>query len=78
MQFIDLSSEPFARERKRILPFWNWKKGTFAFLDSGHGRLTSDQNLHCILTIRRGEVVWDTHGLSTEDWKQAGPYSNFK
>ena len=54
------------------------EKGTFAFLDSGHGRLTSDRNLHCILTIRRGEVVWDTHGLSTEDWKQAGPYSNFK
>ena len=54
------------------------EKGKFAFLDSGHGRLTADQNLHCILTIRRGEVVWDTNGLSTEDWKQAGPYSNFK
>lgn len=54
------------------------QKGKFAFLDSGHGKLTTDRALRCVLTVRNGEVVWDTEGLSLEDWKAAGPYSNFK
>jgi dihydroorotase len=52
--------------------------GKFGFLDSGHGKLTSDKALRCVLTVRNGEVVWDTDGLSLTDWRQAGPYSNFK
>lgn len=52
--------------------------GKFAFLDSGRGKLTGDKRLRCILTVRNGEVVWDTEGLSLDDWRHAGPYSNFK
>ena len=54
------------------------RKGQFAFLDSGHGKLTSDREIRCILTVRNGDVVWDTQGLSLTDWKSTGSYSNFK
>ena len=54
------------------------QKGKFGFLDSGHARLTGDKKLRCVLTVRGGEVVWDTEGLSLTDWRHAGPYSNFK
>jgi dihydroorotase len=54
------------------------KKGKFGFLDSGHGKLVGDKKLRCVLTVRNGEVVWDTEGLSLTDWTKAGPYSNFK
>jgi dihydroorotase len=54
------------------------ERGSFAFLDSGHGKLTGTQRLRCGLTIRAGKVVWDADGISAEDWKGAGPYSNFK
>jgi dihydroorotase len=54
------------------------RKGRFGLIDSGHARLDSDRELRCILTIREGKVVWDTEGLSLTDWKNAGPYSNFK
>ncbi|MCP5116006.1 MAG: amidohydrolase/deacetylase family metallohydrolase [bacterium] len=52
--------------------------GRFAFLDSGRGKLTADKRLRSVLTVRNGEVVWDTEGLSLDDWSHAGPYSNFK
>jgi dihydroorotase len=54
------------------------RKGRFGFLDSGRARLTTDRELRCILTMREGKIVWDTEGLSLTDWKNAGPYSNFK
>lgn len=54
------------------------RKGSFGFVDSGHARMPADRELRCVLTIRDGEVVWDTEGLSLTDWKKAGPYSNFK
>ncbi len=54
------------------------QKGSFGFLDSGHGKLIGDRNLRCVLTVRNGQVVWDTEGLSLTDWIKAGPYSNFK
>ena len=54
------------------------QKGKFGFLDSGHGKLIGDKKLSCVLTVRNGEVVWDTEGLSLTEWKHAGPYSNFK
>jgi dihydroorotase len=53
-------------------------RGRFAYLDSGRGKLTGDKRLRCVLTVRAGRVVWDTEGLSLEDWRHAGPYSNFK
>jgi dihydroorotase len=54
------------------------RKGRFPLLDSGHGKLTADKEVRCVLTVRNGDVVWDTEGLSLTDWKEAGPYSNFK
>jgi dihydroorotase len=54
------------------------RKGHFAFLDSGHGKLTTDRELRCVLTVRNGKIVWDSEGLSLTDWEDAGPYSNFK
>src|SRR5713101_1420886 len=54
------------------------QKGKFGFLDSGHGKLLGDKKLRCVLTVRNGDVVWDTEGLSLTDWMKAGPYSNFK
>jgi dihydroorotase len=54
------------------------RKGRFAFLDSGHAKLTTDGELRCVLTVRNGKIVWDTEGLSLADWQSAGPYSNFK
>jgi dihydroorotase len=54
------------------------ERGSFAFLDSGHGKLTGTQRLRCALTFRAGKVVWDADGLAAGDWKETGPYSNFK
>jgi dihydroorotase len=54
------------------------RSGKVALLDSGHGKLTTDRELRCVLTVRKGEIVWDTEGLSLTDWRNAGPYSNFK
>jgi dihydroorotase len=54
------------------------EQGRFAYLDSGHGKLTADKRIRCVLTVRDGKVVWDTEGLSLTDWREAGPYSNFK
>ncbi|HUQ92516.1 MAG TPA: amidohydrolase/deacetylase family metallohydrolase [Bryobacteraceae bacterium] len=54
------------------------ERGKFAFLDSGHGKLTADKRLRCAFTLRDGRIVWDEDGLSTTDISQAGPYSNFK
>jgi dihydroorotase len=59
------------------------RQGRFGFLDSGHGKLIGDKKLFCVLTVRDGEVVWDTAGLTQPDWKTAGPpsepyYSNYK
>ena len=54
------------------------RKGQFAFLDSGHAKLTTDKEIRCVLTVRNGDVVWDTAGLSLTDWREVGPYSNFK
>jgi dihydroorotase len=52
--------------------------GKFGYLDSGHGKLIGDRKLVCVLTVRNGQVVWDTEGLSLPDASRAGSYSNFK
>ncbi len=53
-------------------------RGQFAFLDSGHGKLTADRRIRCVLTVRAGKVVWDSEGLAATDVSRAGAYSNFK
>jgi len=40
--------------------------------------LIGDRKLVCVLTVRNGQVVWDTEGLSLPDAVRAGPYTNFK
>lgn len=54
------------------------RTGAFAFLDSGHAKLTAGKELRCVLTVRNGAVVWDSEGLSLTHWRDAGPYSNYK
>jgi dihydroorotase len=54
------------------------QSGKFGYLDSGHGKLIGDRKLVCVLTVRNGQVAWDTEGLSLPDATRAGPYSNFK
>jgi dihydroorotase len=54
------------------------QKGAFGFVDSGLARMNGDRKLRCALTVRAGRVVWDADGLSSTDWQQAGPYSNFR
>jgi dihydroorotase len=54
------------------------ERGQFAFLDAGHGKLSGDLNLRCVLTVRAGKVVWDPDGLFAAEYSTTGPYSNFK
>jgi dihydroorotase len=54
------------------------ERGSFAFVDSGLAKHTGTQRLRCALTIRNGRVVWDADGLAAADWRETGPYSNFK
>ncbi|MEO7652967.1 MAG: amidohydrolase/deacetylase family metallohydrolase, partial [Bryobacteraceae bacterium] len=54
------------------------QRGRFAFLDVGREKLIGDKNLRALVTIRAGKVLWDSEGLSVEEWKYAGPYSNYK
>jgi predicted amidohydrolase len=54
------------------------RKGPAAYLDSSHAKLTANTELRCVITIVGGVVAWDSEGLSLTNWKDAGPYSNFK
>jgi len=50
------------------------EEGEFGFVDSGHARLRGTRRLHCVLTIRAGQALWDPEGLATVDWEAAGKY----
>ena len=52
--------------------------GRFGFLDASQARLRSNRRLRAVMTIRNGEVVWDSEGLSHTDWTKAGPYTNYR
>jgi dihydroorotase len=45
------------------------EKGTFGYLDSALARMMGDRRLANELTVRAGQVVWDTNGLAAQDWK---------
>ena len=47
------------------------RPGSFAFRDCGWARIDADQRLECLLTLRRGEVVWDRHALTCPHWEEA-------
>jgi len=53
----------------------NVRRGDFGFVDSGHARLRGSQKLESIMTIRKGQIVWDPNGLSWPDWESAGQYN---
>jgi len=50
------------------------ERGKFGFVDSGRAKMTGDQRLQCVLTLRQGKVVWDSNGLGWPDWRTAGKY----
>ena len=54
------------------------KYGKFGFLDSGRAKMVGDKKLFCVLTVRKGQIVWDTEGLAATEFTQAGPYTNFR
>lgn len=54
------------------------EEGRYAFLDAAPTKLRANRRLRPVLTIRAGRVVYDSDGLAAEEWRRAGPYSNFK
>ena len=52
--------------------------GRFGFLDDGESRLQGNRRLRAVLTIRNGQVAWDSEGLTRTDWSKAGPYTNYR
>ncbi|MCC6390524.1 MAG: amidohydrolase family protein [Bryobacterales bacterium] len=54
------------------------RRGDFPLVDHNRRRLTAKAKIDCVLTIRRGDVVWDAHGLSIREWTQAGRYTSFR
>jgi len=51
------------------------KKGDYGFVDSGRARLTGDQRLQCLFTVRAGQVAWDLNGLTRPEWNTQGEYT---
>ena len=44
-------------------------KGAVSFRDCGWGRMDGNERLVCKLTLRRGEVVWDSNALTVPEWR---------
>jgi dihydroorotase len=47
--------------------------GTFGYADCGKAKLTGKEKLHCVMTLRAGEIIYDPSGLSMPEWEQAPP-----
>jgi dihydroorotase len=54
------------------------EQGRFGFVDSYGGRLQGTQRLACELTVRDGLVVWDTNGITRQDWNRLGRYDKLQ
>ena len=50
---------------------WRLREGCFGFTDCGKARMAGTQRLECVLTLRRGEVVFDPAGLTMPEWPKA-------
>ena len=50
------------------------REGSFTFRDCGWSRIDGREQLECELTLRKGKVVWDRHGLTCPDWERAGEH----
>ena len=56
------------------LAVFDLQKGQFTFVDDGHARMHASQNLECVMTICRGQLLWNPRGLGWPDWESAGHY----
>ena len=45
------------------------RKGRFGYVDTGGGKIIGDKKLECVMTLLRGEVVFDPSGLSMPVWQ---------
>ena len=50
---------------------WQLREGRFGFTDCGQARMAGTQKLECVLTMRRGKVVFDPAGLTMPEWQKA-------
>jgi dihydroorotase len=50
------------------------RTGVFALKDAWGNKLLATRKLHCVLTVRNGEIVFDEDGLSWPLWTTAGDY----
>jgi len=50
------------------------QEGDFTFIDCGYARLQGTQRLECLMTICRGQLLWNPRGLGWPDWESAGHY----
>jgi dihydroorotase len=49
------------------------REGEFAFVDCGKAKMVGHQMLQAALTLRAGQVVYDSAGLTYPDWHSAPP-----
>jgi predicted amidohydrolase len=54
------------------------ERGDFPLADEDGRRLAAKARVTCVMTIRKGDVVWDLHGLSIREWTQAGRYTSYR
>ncbi|MCD6520582.1 MAG: amidohydrolase/deacetylase family metallohydrolase [Anaerolineae bacterium] len=47
------------------------QEGQFSFIDCGKARMDGTKKLECVLTLRKGEIVFDPGGLSMPAWEEA-------
>ncbi len=47
------------------------RQGRFGFVDCGGAKMTGEQKLECVMTVRNGEIVFDVGGLSVPEWQDA-------
>lgn len=48
-------------------------QGDFSFVDCGPARLSAQERLRPLLTIRAGQIVYNPHGLGLAEWPDAPP-----
>ncbi len=48
-------------------------EGSFGFIDCGRAKMLGDRKLHCVFTLRDGQVAYDPEGLTMPRWEEAPP-----
>ena len=52
---------------------WNLMEGQFGFSDSNNGRIEGSKRLHCEMTLKDGEIMWDWNARGGVDYQTLGP-----